>query len=160
MSDSLVRATGAVYRRAWRQAVFAALVAGGAWLGHYAGLPGVALGVLGAIAINFLLMAHLSLSLAGVTWRTLWDAHRPALAVTALFGAEAWGLATFLRLWNVPAPLVLLGCLLAGLGTAGLLLRCAPRFTLGADGVWMLRTLSSYLPGRINPLHRLGVGVE
>src|SRR5262249_37148083 len=68
MSDSMARATGSVYRRAWRQAIYAALVAAGAALGLRWGVSGVAFGVLAAIAVNFFLMAQLSVSVAGVSW--------------------------------------------------------------------------------------------
>ena len=160
MSDSLVRATGAVYRRAWRQAIYAILVVAGAWIGRGWGVRGVALGVLGAIAINFLLMAHLSLSLADVTWKGIWAAHRHALTVAALLGAETWLLATLLRGVGLGPVPILLVTGIACLGTAYLLLRYAPQQTLGVDGVWMLRTLSAYLPGKINLLNRLGLGIN
>src|SRR2546426_9124427 len=42
MGDSLTRATGAVYRRAWRQMLYAALVVGGAVVGKHWGIEGVA----------------------------------------------------------------------------------------------------------------------
>jgi hypothetical protein len=42
MSDSLARATGAVYRRAWRQWLYAGAVFLGAWLGQFWGTAGVA----------------------------------------------------------------------------------------------------------------------
>ena len=47
MSDSLARATGSVYRRAWRQGIYAALVFGGAWVGQFWGVAGVAYGIFG-----------------------------------------------------------------------------------------------------------------
>ncbi|HEV8176828.1 MAG TPA: lipopolysaccharide biosynthesis protein, partial [Gemmatimonadales bacterium] len=40
MSDSICRATGAVYRRAWRQVVYAVLVLGGSWIGSHWGVTG------------------------------------------------------------------------------------------------------------------------
>ena len=50
MSDSVVRATAAVYRRALRTAIYALLVIGGAWVGQHWGTTGVAFAVLGALA--------------------------------------------------------------------------------------------------------------
>src|SRR5439155_10953704 len=82
MSDSLTRATGAVYRRAWRQVVYAGLVIGGAWIGQHWDLTGVAWGVLASLTINFLLMAQLSLTVAGLTWTSLWHMHVPGVGVT------------------------------------------------------------------------------
>ena len=42
VSDSLTRAVGAVYRRAWRQWIYAALVIGGAVAGQHWGIAGIA----------------------------------------------------------------------------------------------------------------------
>ena len=60
MGDSLARATGAVYRRAWRQGIYAAFVLVGAYVGKHWGISGVVIGVLCALTTNFILMAHLS----------------------------------------------------------------------------------------------------
>ena len=80
LSDSISRATGAVYRRAWRQAVYAGLVLSGAWTGQHWGVIGVAVGVFAALAVNFILMAELSLRIARLSWREFWRAHVPALS--------------------------------------------------------------------------------
>src|SRR2546430_549365 len=58
MSDALARGTGAVYRRAWRQILYAALVLVGAWIGKQWGMAGVAGGGLGALAIHLGLMGR------------------------------------------------------------------------------------------------------
>src|SRR2546428_10592834 len=57
VSDSLTRALGAVYRRAWREWTYAALVIGGAIIGQHWGLPGRAAAVLFALLANYLLTA-------------------------------------------------------------------------------------------------------
>lgn len=59
-SDSLARALGAVYNRAWRQLIFAVMVIGLAYLGTWYGLVGVALGIGVSIFFNYLLMLSLS----------------------------------------------------------------------------------------------------
>jgi len=159
MSDSITRATGAVYRRAWRQGIYAVLVIGGALMGSQWGLPGVSALVLAAIAVNFFLMAQLSLELAGMTWGSFWAAHTPALALTVILGSGVWVIATVLRDLNLSAILVLL---VAGgfmLSTTLLLLRYTPEFVLGQDGLWMLRKLASYLPSRVNPFNPLRRGI-
>ena len=68
ISDSLARAMGTVYRRAWRQAVYAVAVVVGALIGTAFGLVWVAVGVTGAIVLNYVLMADLSLRTAPITW--------------------------------------------------------------------------------------------
>ena len=141
-SDSLARATGSVYRRAWRQGAYAALVGVGAWIGHFWGLVGVALGVLLAIVVNFALMAQLSMRLTRIPARALWKAHRHALLLAVLLGLEAWLIAGPLRARHAGA-LGVLGAGVAGpMLTVVLLLAFAPRFALGAEGVWMLRRIA------------------
>ena len=66
--DSVARAMGAAYQRAWRQWLYAFLVFMGAWIGHYTGLKGVAYGVSVAITVNFLLMLHLSIVRSHDLW--------------------------------------------------------------------------------------------
>lgn len=61
LSDSLVIAIGKVYKRAYRQIIYAILVVVGAYIGHYKGLPGVALGVTIAFTINYFTMTSLSM---------------------------------------------------------------------------------------------------
>ncbi len=55
LSDTIARATGAVYDRAWRQAVFAIAIAVGSLIGQLWGLPGVVLGVIAGVATNYFL---------------------------------------------------------------------------------------------------------
>jgi O-antigen/teichoic acid export membrane protein len=144
MSDSLSRATGAVYRRAWRQGVFAGLVIGGTYIGQHWGLPGVAAGVLCAYAINFILMAALSLHLAKMRWQSFWAAHLPALLLGIVLGVEVSTLAPLLREWQYPPFVVLLTSATCAFVSACLLMRYLPKLFLGQDGLWMLQTLSAH----------------
>jgi len=146
MSDSIARATGAVYRRAWRQGVFGVLVTLGAWFGRHWGISGAALGVTVAIGINFVLMAHLSLTLADMRWRAFWEAHVPAMRLAAILGAESFMLAVGLRAWGLSPSVILAVSGIVLSVTVLLLFRSAPRWVLGQDGQWMLGQLASYLP--------------
>jgi PST family polysaccharide transporter len=156
LSDSLVRATGAVYERTWRQVVYALAVLGGAWVGQFAGLPGVALAVLITLALNFFLMAHLSLKEAGLPWRDFAAAHLPGLALGALVGVNAWAVAVLLRAWGLPGLLVLAGTT-AGTLPSLLLAWRLPDVFLGEDGRWMLGKLKAYLLRR-TPVVRVTPG--
>jgi O-antigen/teichoic acid export membrane protein len=148
MSDSISRATGAVYRRAWRQAIYAALVFGGAWLGTRWGVRGVAVGVLISLTINFFLMAHLSLAVAQASWRRFAEAHLPAIRTATLAGAFALLSVTALRHSGVGPLLRLMGALLVtGIGMA-LVLWQAPRPMLGPYGLKMITLLGSLVPRR------------
>lgn len=152
LSDSISRATGAVYRRAWRQAVFASLVVGGAWVGQHWGVNYVAAGVLGALLINFLLMAQLSLSVSGMTWRRFFAAHAAAIPLTAISVAVAFGLVTILRQWDSPVVLRLLVPGGAALICLTVLAWRLPRLFLGADGLWMIQFLRELLSKRLQRL--------
>jgi len=148
MSDSIARATGAVYRRAWRQGVFGVLVTLGAWAGQPWGISGAAIGVTAAIGVNFILMAHLSLILANMTWSAFWEAHVPAMRLTGVFAGLSLALAFGLRAWGWPPAAILAGSGIVLGVTTLLLFRSAPRWILGSDGQWMLLQLASYLPKR------------
>ncbi len=143
MSDSLARATGAVYRRAWRQGVYAALVVGGAWIGQRWGITGVSYGVLGAITVNFFLMAELSLRLTAMTWKSLLEVHYPALSLTAIVCLEVWGVALLTKTLALPAIVLLSASGLVVASSLLVLLLLTPKFVLGRDGVWMLKMLNS-----------------
>jgi PST family polysaccharide transporter len=145
LSDSVARATGSVYRRAWRQAVYCCAVAIGALIGQFWGLPGVAAGVVLALASNFLLMAQLSLSVTGLSWSRFTVAHLPGLAQASVTGTLAWLLAGRLRDLGVHPALVLAEVGLAA-GVTGIILSALlPTLFLGADVQSALRTTASLL---------------
>jgi O-antigen/teichoic acid export membrane protein len=157
MSDSLARATGAVYRRAWRQIIYAALVFLGAWVGSRWGVGGVAIGVLASLTINFLLMAQLSLKILQTSWRRFLEAHVPAMLTASLAGALALLSITLLR-HSAAGPLLrLLGASLVTCSGMALVLWQAPRPLLGPYGLKMMTLLRSHppVPG-IQPLRPQG----
>lgn len=149
MSDSLARATGAVYRRAWRQAVYAIFVMGFAWVGHYWGINGVALGVLIAIIINFLLMAQLSLNIVSMKWKAFLFVHIPAFLLTTFLTVPIWVLVTKMRNLALPDILILIACF--GLATILLvgLLCYSPRLFLGEDGIWAKKKCVIFLSNKM-----------
>jgi PST family polysaccharide transporter len=147
ISDSITRATGAVYRRAWRQGVYAALVITGAWIGHHWGVIGVAFGVFGALAVNFFMMAQLSLHIARIPWNGFWRAHIPALKLASVSGVASVVGALAFRSYGAPAIVVLAG---SGAITVVWTLLVAwrqPGSLLGADGQWMIERLKSLRAG-------------
>jgi PST family polysaccharide transporter len=146
LSDSGVRATGAVYARAWRQAVYAAAVVIGSFAGQFWGVAGVAFGVVTALMINFLLMAQLSLRLTGLRWSEFLVAHLPGLALAGVIGTSVWLLVDRLRDLEV-SPLLLLVEVMAMATAEGLLL-CwlLPSLFLGRDGRSVLRVLATLAP--------------
>lgn len=76
--DTLARSCGAVYRHAARQAIYSVMVVSGAAAGAALyGLEGVALAVVAAVAINYLLMMALSARLLAISWSAILRAHLP-----------------------------------------------------------------------------------
>jgi PST family polysaccharide transporter len=146
VSDSLARATGAVYSRTWRQTTYAALVLAGAWVGQWAGVEGVAFAVLVTLAVNFFLMAQLSLCLAALSWRSFGAAHLPGLALAALVGAPVALTAAVARARDL-SPVVVIAAALAAILPCLVLVRGWPGFFLGPDGRWMARKVRALVFG-------------
>jgi O-antigen/teichoic acid export membrane protein len=152
VSDSLSRATGHVYRRAWRQGVFAALVFLGALIGQHWGLNEVALGVLAAFLINYFSMAQLSLGIVQVSWRQFLEALLPAVRLAMLVGGVTLAITMVTRHLAAP-PIVGLALGSAGaLAAAGLAAWLLPAFALGEHGLRTRKALRTYLMGRLHPV--------
>ena len=146
LSDSVSRATGTVYARAWRQAVFTIGVFVGAITGQFWGVEGVAFGVGLAFGVNFFLMAQLSLRVTAMTWWEFAMAHVPGLALAAALGMGTWTLVEWLRELRLPPLTLLVDTAL--LASAGSLLLCwiLPSLFLGREGISLLRLLAAVVP--------------
>lgn len=151
LSDSLSRATGRVYRRAWRQGVFAALVFLGALIGQRGGVTGVAVGVLAALFLNYILMAQLALSVGQIPWSRYLQVQLPAIRLTLVVGAATLAVTAGLRHVGAPSIVGLVAGVVAALGTAVLLVWLTPIFALGEPGVRMLGTLRVHVKERLRP---------
>lgn len=131
-------AKGAIYRGALRQWLYAVLVSTGAWIGHFAGITGVALGVAVAITIQFAIMLEFGCRLTGAAFGDLILIHLRHLTIALLVGSAV--LASKLGLLSV-SQIPDIGILLVGLITAALTLGgiqlCAPRM-FGNEGQWTI----------------------
>src|SRR5690606_17934544 len=103
-----VRALGAVYRLAWRQSVYAFAVLSGAIIGSRWDLPGVALGVLVAIVLQYVLLLQLVVSVLDVGWIRVLRSHVPAAAVTIVVGALTLGIVSWMRSRGISPGAILL----------------------------------------------------
>ncbi|HUR12525.1 MAG TPA: lipopolysaccharide biosynthesis protein, partial [Flavitalea sp.] len=112
MSDSLARATGAVYRRAWRQLIYAASVFIGSYIGHFWGISGVACGVAVSLLINFILMAELSIQLTGTGWKDILKSQWHGMLLGIITGVVTYLLATFFRQFSNSYILIISGTFL------------------------------------------------
>jgi O-antigen/teichoic acid export membrane protein len=65
ISDTLVRATGAVYPSAIRKAILAVLIIASSWVGQRWGISAVAIAVDASLIIGYILMLQLSLTFVG-----------------------------------------------------------------------------------------------
>ena len=142
ISDSLARATGTVYARMWRQAIFAGLVVCGALLGTVGSLAGVAAGIVLALAANYALMAWLSLTTTRLGWADFAALHLRGLLLALAFGALAQLAAQALRNANAhPLAVLLAGALVpCALFAAAALWR--PAAVIGPEGQWLVRKLT------------------
>jgi PST family polysaccharide transporter len=133
IGDSLARSAGTVYNRAWRQAIYAALVVIGTLVGSHWGITGAAWGVLGAIIANYFSMAALSIATTGLPWRSFASAHVRGLVLGAATAVLTIGGASVLRPMTSSDLAVVAGC---GI-TVGLFLTVGvvtmPRRVLGPD---------------------------
>jgi O-antigen/teichoic acid export membrane protein len=151
MSDSLSRATGRVYRRAWRQWLYAGLVFLGAWAGLRWGVTGVAGGVLIALFINYLLMAQLSLSVIQVSWIRFLQAQMPALRLTLAIALVTAATTAAIRHFGLPPLVGLIAGTMSAVTTAWLMVSLAPTLALGRYGMGLRDTLRAYLSARLRP---------
>lgn len=141
MSESLARATGAVYRRAWRQFIYAALVLGGSYVGHYWGLEGVAFGVAIALVINFFLMAHLSIQLTNGKWIDFLGVHQHGVRVGIIVGSIGYGAVTLCRYFFASDFLVLIGSAVTTAIPMAMVMYFAPRIIISNEQRELLDTL-------------------
>jgi O-antigen/teichoic acid export membrane protein len=145
ISDSLTKAAGAVYARAVRQGVFAALVLLGAFIGQRWGVAGVAVAVSITMALNFLSMAQLSHSLTGLSWSRFLRAHVPGVLLAGLIGGAAVGVVEGLRTAQLGNVLTLLATGLAAAVVTYAAMRLSSQLFMGPHGIWASRHVGEFL---------------
>jgi PST family polysaccharide transporter len=146
LSDTIARATGAVYARAWRQAVFAIAIAVGSLIGQLWGLPGVVLGVIAGVATNYFFMAQLSLVLTGMSWSDFARAHAPGMVLASALGFIVWAVVTHLRALKISAIVVLVDATMLSIILSLSFCWLLPALFLGDDGRSAVRVLSTLMP--------------
>jgi PST family polysaccharide transporter len=86
-SGAVVKATGKVYKEAWRQLVFAVLVIAGALIGYKYGIEGVGIAVVISSLWFYLSMAQLTLKIANITWIEFFKAQIPGVVILSIIAA-------------------------------------------------------------------------
>ena len=80
-SGAVVKATGKVYREAWRQLIFAIILIAGALIGYKYGIEGVGVAVVISALWFYLSMAHLTMKITHITWIEFFKAQIPGVVV-------------------------------------------------------------------------------
>jgi PST family polysaccharide transporter len=127
LGDSLARATGVVYAQAALKAVYVVSVFVAALLGSRWGISGVAVGVLISLAIQYVLMAELSVRVTHVRWGSYLAAQVPGLFVAAAVSAAITPIILCFRALDVPPVLSLAVASAAALMAARMAVRFLPR---------------------------------
>lgn len=97
-SDTVVRSMGAVYHYAARQFMYTVMVVGGAWIGAtFAGVTGVAVAVVAAVALNYLSMTRLTKRLIDVSWSEFIGAHLSAVWASLWLALGIYGARWYLE---------------------------------------------------------------
>lgn len=147
ISTSLVRATGEVWGRAWREVLYGTLVLAGAGIGARWGVPGVAAGVLLGVGGNFVLMANLSIQLTNLDMRQFGSAHLPGIRLGTAVTIVAYGMAETLRMLDVPDVLLIaVVVLVTYIFTRNVIVARWPSSFLGKEGLWVLGKIGSRVP--------------
>ena len=147
LNDSLTKASGLVYQRALRLAIYASAVAVGAFGGVQWGLPGVAVGVSFAIILNFFLMAQLTLGWLNTTWGWFASKYIRAGISVLCFFPLLQGTASTLRFFEVGYLGVLFGVLAMFCISVGIVAIVRPALIFGPDLRWFV----SLVARRIKP---------
>ena len=133
-----IRALGAVYREAWREALFALLMVFGAWLGMRWGLAGAAAAIVAARILRHLLFTQLALALLGLRWRRLLQCHAPPLWAAAWSAAALWVATGLADRAALPAAATLAIGLAAWAAAAAAAVYAAPAFARPRSVPWLL----------------------
>ncbi len=126
-SDTVVRSLGAVYRYAALQGVYTIMIVGGSLLGSsLAGLNGVAVAVVLAVGINYLLLTRLAASFLSLSVRQVAHPHLPGIWVSVWVGLLLTGILPVLRGLEIPPVSVVLLATILSLLVGVLALAWAP----------------------------------
>lgn len=146
MSVSLGRAKGAVNRVARYHVLYGGAILMASLIGQRWGVTGVSSGVVVALAVFYFAQARMGIALSAMRWQQFVVLHLPGLALAGLVflwsQIVAWGLRQFDR---SSLEVLIMGLTAVTILTLPCIVFC-PRWLLGANGVWWVQTLWSYLP--------------
>ena len=150
IDNSLAKAMGAVYQRSARDAVYAVAVVSGAYVGLQWGLSGVAVGVLGAVMLNNISAARMSLRLLNLPVGDYVKAQLPGILMALVTALFALPVRLLFQAYESPDWLTLLvTTLISGLGLAAVFF-WRPQ-ALGVYGTEALVMVFESVPTRFFP---------
>ncbi len=145
MADSVVKATGAVYRNAWRKFLYMSAVAAGSLIGQFWGISGVAMGVVVAVWFHTLIMGRLSFDIVGGGWLDYARTLRSGCILSLIIVPIGWGLTLLGRQLISIDAIVFLGVYAIITVIAMGLIYWQPRI-LGRDGLLTAIQVLGILP--------------
>lgn len=148
ISDSLARATGAVYRRAWRQIVYALAVFCGAWIGQHWGIMGLSFGVLAAIFLNYCLMTNLSMRFVNLSIKDIILAHFPGILLGVVSLVSYFLVNQLSTIIYLPSFIRIFLTGILFLLFMGILVKINAERFLGKDVVWIRDQVMKMVKGR------------
>ena len=148
LSDSLAKATGAVYSRATRELLYALLVITSTWVGYHWGIFGVSVGVSLAILTNWIIGLALSCRILGLTWREIARVHRRPVTLGLITAGVTWFIRTGVAAVVSSSPIIVLTTtLVISLSILVVVSLIAP-FMLGREMLSFLLTLLDMVNGK------------
>jgi O-antigen/teichoic acid export membrane protein len=145
ISDTLVRAIGAVYASALRKVISAFLIIFGSWVGQFWGLPAVAVTVDIAVLISFVLSTQLSMKLIGCDLNDYLRIHKYGFAIGCIICSTILPIVIILRQITNSELLIIV----ASLGCSALLMLSITIFyprLLGAYSIEFLGCFKKMVP--------------
>ena len=141
LSSALTRAKGAVYLQAARNLLYAFAVIAASLIGKSWGIEGVAVAMVGAMVLMYLMMAHLGLKLVNTGWTRFFAAQRPAALLALLVAIAAYGTASVLRQSQLPDLVTLAGVVAVAGVTCAIVAWVFPRRRLDGATLWAIERI-------------------
>jgi O-antigen/teichoic acid export membrane protein len=151
LGDSLLRAKDAVYQGSLFKAIYVLLIAAGIWWGTSYGMQGVALGIVMATIIHYLMNMFMTTRLIELSWWALVKAWVPGLILGAICLLSSWTIHTFCSWTFLPSAITLLLSVIFIPASAALAIFAFPHI-LGKGNANPLL----YLPARIKEIKLIG----
>jgi len=108
LGDSLLRAKDAVYQGSLFKAIYVLLIAAGIWWGRAYGMQGVALGIVLATIIHYLMNMFMTTRLIQLGWWELLKAWIPGLILGAICLLSSWSIHMICAWTFLPSAITLL----------------------------------------------------